>query len=283
MKVSLHLRNLPSKSNYRAEAVAAGLKAAGCTIERRHRCEVPVEGADLILQTGFQASAALRYAIAEGLPYIIAEGPAFRHLPGIDVDTWISWGYGGLMGGAWHPPRDGQELWVPRLGAQRTSGRQIIFCQKPNDHSIRGTVTSHIAWLEKQLDDYPNAEVRPHPLMWEGELEPITTVMDECHHAITYTSTAGVEALIEGAVSHPDHWGSPAYNVTDRREWLQDLVWQNFSNENMRRAFAGKYILSGFEEARERARQGKQEHPRDKNLDMTWQYSPKIVERIEAC
>lgn len=278
LKVSVHLRHHPGATNFRARAVAAGLAAAGATVVELHRAVRPCPDADLVIQTGLQASQAMRVAIEEGIPYIIAECPAYRHIPQINNDTWVSWGYGGLMGGAWHPEAPKATLWKPRLKPIKRSGEQVIFCQKSNDHSLRGG--NHDAWIEKKLIEWPDAIVRPHPLMWKDELEPVADVLRRCYHAITYSSTAGVEALIEGCVSHPEHWGSSAYNVFDRRKWWHELSYQHFTKEMMASKPVGQHIISGFEEARARAQAGQQEFPRDKNANPVWKYSDAIEKRI---
>ena len=243
-----------------------------------HRSQRPCRNADIVLQTGFQSSQALRTAIAEEIPYIIAECPAYRHLDGIGNDSHINWGYGGLMGGAWHPEPEKKQLWTPELKPTRTGDKTLIICQKSNDHSLRGH--NHDEWIEKKLLEYPEATVRPHPIMWAVELPDID--WSEWDRVITYSSTAGAEALIEGCQSDPEHWGSPAYKVTDRKAWIRALSYQNFTKEMMASSFVGKHIMSGFEEARERAEQGLQETPRDKRDMKGWCYSPKIEERINA-
>ena len=180
------------------------------------------------------------------------------------------------MGGAWHPDAQKQTLWTPELKRIRTGDRTMIICQKQNDHSLRGH--DHDAWIEKQLERLPEAAVRPHPLMWPTPLPPIRWA--DWDRVVTYSSTAGAEALIEGCQSDPEHWGSTAYRVTNRTEWLHELSYQNFTKEMMASSFVGHHIVSGFEQARERARQGLQEFPRDKQAMKAWKYSEAIEERI---
>jgi hypothetical protein len=144
-------------------------------------------------------------------------------------------------------------------------GAVVVFGQKPNDHSLRGD--DHVAWIKDKLGRNVDAEFRHHPLMSAGGLllmEPLDQVLDRCSLAITYSSTVGAEALIAGCVSYPDCKQSTAYNVTDREQWIHDLSWHNFTLEEFATPKVAKYILSGFQEAWDRAERGGQEHPRGK-------------------
>ena len=264
-------------------SVARGLEAAGATIVRKGREDLPTFGTDLVLQTGMGPTPALMGAAASGVPYIIAENPWYRHLSAVTTMTWVSWGYNGLCGGAWYPPTPKEELWVPALEPLREEGKTIIFGQKLKDHSMRGT--DHEAWLEKMMALYPEAELRPHPLMVKQTLQPLKEALDGCKEAITYTSTVGAEALINGSVSKPYHWGSSAYDVDDREEWMHDLSWRHFTKEFMASVVVGRHILAGFEEARERARRGLLETPTihcPQQLKNCYQYNQTIRERIDG-
>ncbi len=273
MQVSLHLITRKNKSgtNRRAHLVAAALDRAGCEISILDRDARPLDNADLIVQTGFAPTAALKAAVDRRLPYIIAECPVFRHDPAINYNNWVSWGYNGLCGTAFHPPAPSEELWKPELLPMKTEGPAIIFAQKPNDRSLRGQ--DHSAWIIDKLAQYPDAEFRPHPLMHPSpdKMEPIVDALDRCYHAITYTSTAGAEAILRGCVSFPEHPGSWGWQGNWNREaWLHERSWHGFPDEQfIDDKRVGTYILSGYDEARERARQGLVEIPRLKlTVDM---------------
>ena len=273
LRVSMHLRDGENKTNLGAVALATGLELAGAEIVKLSRTQPLAPGADIMLQTGFGGTVPIRQAIAEGIPYLMAEAPAYRHLSKIVVEEWVSYGWGGLMGGAYHTPAPSIPRWAPELKPMKTSGATIIFAQKRSDHSLRGV--DHDVWLREMLALYPEAEFRPHPLMCPPDAvqEPIRDVLKRCYQAITYTSTAGAEALIEGCVSNAAHPGSSAYRVKDRREWLHQLSWQNFPMVYAATRQIGKHILEGYEMAKWRAEVGLQEHPREKLTEQMWQYN----------
>jgi hypothetical protein len=281
VRVSLHLRPNQSLTNERVLALGRGLELAGCTLVQRGRNDPMASGTDIVLQSGIGGSHALRQAIDDGIPYLIAESPAYRHISDVTQEAWVSYGYGGLMGGAFHTPAPKAERWKPTLKPMKTEGATIIFAQKSNDHSLRTQV--HDEWLQVKLIQFPNAEFRAHPLMTPKyrTQEPIREALLRCGTAITYTSTAGTEALIEGCVSKPEHWGSSAYGVKDREAWLHELSWQNFPFATAATCAVGKHILAGFEIAKVRAESGQQEVPRDKAKLQIWQYNiddPRVEE-----
>ena len=168
------------------------------------------------------------------------------------------------MGGAFHTPAPDIERWAPELKRMKTDGPTIIFAQKSNDHSLRGH--DHDKWLQEKLIEFPDAEFRSHPLMTSqyATQEPLSDVLLRCGRAITYSSTAGTEALIEGCISEPEHPGASAYQVKDRRAWLHELSWQNFPFDMAATAAVGKHILEGYEVAKIRAQNGQQEDARVK-------------------
>jgi hypothetical protein len=133
----------------------------------------------------------------------------------------------------------------------------------PADHAMRDT--DHDAWIQAKLDEYPDAEFRPHPKMVPpGSLEPLQDVFDRTLMAITYNSNVGHEALVEGCRSYPEHYGSLAYDYADRETWLHEVSWTFGHHSELASRRFGQHILSGFEEAREHARNGVVERPRPK-------------------
>ncbi len=102
--------------------------------------------------------------------------------------------------------------------------------------------------------------------------EPLSSVLDRCRRAITYTSTVGAEALIAGCISNPEGEGSVAFGIDrwSRAQWLHDLSWKQFRHEEYKDKNIAGWIMSGYDEARERAKDGLLEHPReklDRNID----------------
>ena len=259
MKVSVHLRSGPNLTNWRSECLANALEPY-CTVVRRDRSE-GIEDADLMIQTGFARSVALLDAIDKGIPYLIAEAPFWRDF--YPVDKAISWGYNGLAGGAWAPPPPEEESPKPELLPMKAHDEPVLIIgQKPTDHSLRGT--DHVQWILDRRREIPGADFRPHPLMVKpGTLEPLDTCLRKYGRVVTFTSTVGAEALVYGCHSQPWHRGSIAYGVTDRERWHHELSWRQAYADSISPSMV-ENILSGLDEARDRAIQGLVERPRDR-------------------
>ena len=127
IRVSCHLRRDGSPTNFRAQAVAAGLQAAGCIVTYRSRLSPPPLDTDIVLQTGFGRTTALTHAIGRGIPYIVAELHPYRTMPD-SLTEWVSFGYGGLMGGAYHPKAPDELVWMPELQTVKTDGSDHHIC-----------------------------------------------------------------------------------------------------------------------------------------------------------
>jgi len=258
MKVSVHLRSGSNKTNTRSEALADALEAAGHKIVRVPRGE-SLPDVDLVVQTGFAKSPALMGAIDKGIPYIIMEAPFWRDF--YDLMDASSWGYNGLAGGAWTPPPPSDERPKPDLKPMKDSGKTLIIGQKPTDHSLRGS--DHVEWILHTRASLPEADFRPHPLMVpERTLEPIRDAPVPYRRVVTYTSTVGAEALVEGCEVRADHRSSLVSGVTNREQWHHELSWRQAPNSRLHQLVP--YILSGYEEARGRIREGQCEIPREK-------------------
>ena len=162
MKIAVALRDGPNLTNPRSECLIGPLEAEGHEVKRIGRGEV-VKGADLLIQTGFAGSRALKSMIDQRLPYIIMEAPFWRDY--YDVHASSSWGYNGLAGGAWAPSPPDEERPKPELKPMKAgTGPTIIIGQKPTDHSLRGS--DHVKWILDVRSEVPEADFRPHPLMW---------------------------------------------------------------------------------------------------------------------
>jgi hypothetical protein len=201
-------------------------------------------------------------AIDSGIPYLIAEAPHFRCFDQIDTYEWSSYGYCGFTGNALWADTPEDVRWHPDVLPMREKGSQAaIVGQKPNDHSLRGA--DHVAWLRRKLEEHPNAEFRPSPLMVQGGLEPIMDFYNRIDKVIAHVSTLANEACLLG-IPYEVEKGSIAFNVKDRRQWAHDISWRHFSHDTMATTRIGKHILSGYEQALHRARNGGQEIPREK-------------------
>ena len=213
-----------------------------------------------MIQTGFARSTAILSAIYQEIPYLIMEAPIFRdEYPMMGASTFT---YNGLQAGGTRPKAPEQERKKPKL-LDGHDGKTIIIGQKPMDHSLRGS--DHIAWLQEKMDEYPEAELRHHPLMVPKDtLEPIAVALSKCRRTISHTSTASVDSLIAGCEAICEHPANEAYGVGNREEWLHQLSWLNFTHGELARAEIAEWILSGYEQAEAEAEKGNQEIPREK-------------------
>lgn len=261
MKIAVALRSGPNQTNVRSECIISALKAEGHDVRIMDRAEV-VKGADLLIQTGFAPSNALVSQIDQRMPYIIMEAPFWRDY--YDVHGASSWGYNGLAGGAWAPSPPDEARPKPELQPIKAgTGPTIIIGQKPTDHSLRGS--NHVEWIRNVRAEIPEADFRPHPLMVSPDsLEPIDEVLKRYVRVVTFTSTVGCEALVAGCQVRADHPTSLAYGVDRERRcgWHHSLSWRQSTHDRFGELIP--YILSGYEEARDRADRGLVEIPRAK-------------------
>ena len=277
MIVSVHLRAGFNRTNWRSECIARALEDAGNSVVYRGRGE-GIGNADLMIQTGFGSSSALMSAIDTKTPYIIMEAPVFRS---DDLMTYASWGYNGLMGGAWRPDAPTEEREKPILMPEHGGG-QLIIGQKPTDHSLRGT--DHVDWIVKKRLALPEADFRPHPLMvGKGTMAPIEEALRDYGEVFTYSSTVGTDAVVAGCKAFADSEHSPLRSYTgDREAYIHDLSWWQAHHTEYHRLVP--HILSGYDEARARMAEGHCELPRGRvdGQAITRQYYKRVVPRAHG-
>ena len=245
MKVAVHLRGGPNRTNVRSEAITDGLYEAGHHVEFLPRHEVS-KTADLVIQTGFCGTNALRGAIDRRVPYLIMEAPPFRTL--CPWESWSSWGYNGIAGGAYRPEAPDEPRPTPSTSPRKETGDTLIIGQKPTDHSLRGS--DHVGWLEAKLRESPRAKLRHHPLM----VDPPCTIeeaLDGVQSVITYTSTVGVDAAVAGCKVIVEGPGSWWIQGIEREAHLHALSWAAFTHDEYRTRRVAEHILSGYDAARE--------------------------------
>lgn len=278
MKIACALRKAQNMTNGRCQCLANGLKAAGYDVTYIGRPE-SVEGYDLLIQTAFVGSYALKDAIERRIPYIIMESPLWRgdsEAEREDLEcSHVSYCYNGLVGGGYHPDPLDEPRPHPELQPMKTEGDTIIFGQKPSDHSLRSS--DHVTWVAEKMKEYPDADFRHHPVMTTERFhrEDIGDALKRCHRAITYSSTVGVEALIAGCISEPDFPGSAAAGgMADREAWIHKLSYWNFDMTEFLDPQIVNYIMSGYDEALALAEAGEVEHPRAKvnRIDVMQEY-----------
>lgn len=251
MRIAAYVRGNASRTNERVTHFGDALGARLSTRERPIEC-------DLAIQAGFQISPAMEDAMERGIPIIILENPCWHFG---DKPASYVWGYNGLNGRSWAPPTPAEERYHPVLEPWKpiNSMDTVIFGQVEHDKSLRGG--DIYAWIENMQKAYPYAEVREHPVMLDRDelehLEPFESVLMRCSHAITFSSTAGAEAVIQGITTEVYHDGSWAWPVRggkcDRREWIHDLSWRHWTTD---KPVDVKWILSGYDEALAKAQRG---------------------------
>ena len=258
MKVVAGLRVGANKTNMRSEALTWALRDAGHSTDTIGRDTPLPPHTDLYVQSGFAPSVSLQSAIDQRVPYIIMEAPVFRSF---DLEHYSSWGYNGLMGGAWRPTAPEAPRERPELQPMH-EGPQLIIGQKPTDHSLRGH--DHVDWILNKRVLLPEADFRPHPLMvLEGTLEPIEVVLQRYGEVYTYSSTVGVDAIIAGCKAYADSEHSLLQCYTGCRDtYTAQLSW--FQAHHNKYNELTEYILSGYDEARARMQSGEYEEPRGK-------------------
>lgn len=231
-------------------------------------------GGDAIVVWGWKPTRPeTKRAIQDGVPVIVLENVLWNR-----TTTWDTFSvcWNGLHGGGWIPEPGKADRYHPELKPWK-SGREkriTIFGQLPYDASLRGFDME--AWLqvtERELSIlYPGREVvvRPHPASfpsWEGTL-PNNETLQECFDrtdlAVTFSSTTGGEAVIEGIPTITLHPGSLAWDVSahrlnaapytpDREEWIRKMSYRHW---HVSEAFDGEWFMSEYDRALAQARRG---------------------------
>lgn len=218
-------------------------------------------GANLYVQHGFKLNPGLRSAIESRIPFVILDHGYFD--PRIDKFSISINGFHGLsmkvdeIEGLPKRPR-------PLIQDWREPGEYVyVFGQLPGDRACRGQNME--TWPTKTAQDAAEAflrpaKVRPHPKMlssWEKPLAAVQSVWEECHVAVTWTSTVAVQAVIAGVPVVALHPANPAYDVAahdfarmrmpGRSAWLHDLSYRQYGFDELDEAIA--YIQLGYPKA----------------------------------
>lgn len=149
----------------------------------------------------------------------------------------------------------------------RVSGRNIVLCgQVPQDASV-----DHIdihEWLIDAREKIKNRTerhivFRPHPLAKGNRLDgcgfsqrSLAEDLREAHCCVTFNSNSAVEAVIEGVPAFAFDVGSMALSVAntdwdkiespelpDRKQWLNDLAYTQWTPEEMRKGVAWNHLF----------------------------------------
>ncbi len=226
------------------------IKHVGDQLGAEYRLRTDPVICDLAIQHGYRDSGSLGFCQDNGIPCIITEIGVWQN-PG---EFTYGWGYNGLNGLAFVPEPPAERRCKPDLKPYKgCDGITTVFGQTPGDKALRGC--DIYKWALRMLKVHPGAEYRPHPMLLDipGTAEPLEDVFARTTLAVTYSSTTGAEALIEGISTYAEHPGSYAYQVEDREEWLHRLSYRMI---DMGKEIPVEYILSGYEEALSRAEEG---------------------------
>jgi hypothetical protein len=219
-----------------------------------------------VITAGFQITEANRDAMDRGIPIIILENPVWYEGNRMEYYTWA---YNGLHGLGTLPTPPERSRPHPKLKPWKDwqSGRITVFGQVPTDKAVRGNDMQ--LWKQTVQAALPNSEFREHPIMipskYHNQMEPLSRCFEETSLAVTYTSTIGAEAVINGIPTIACHAGSLAYpmathNLSDepitpcREEWIHNLSWRQWS---IHEELDTEYILRGYDEAYADAQAGR--------------------------
>jgi hypothetical protein len=191
-------------------------------------------------------------------------------------------------------PTDRWELMSEELGLRlkpyRREGRHVLIVgQNPGDASLRGA--DIFDWMHKTatkarwVTDRPIV-VRPHPVTPEAMMReferrfaafegivvdypptrPVRAVLEDCWVLLAYSSSATIDAFIEGVPCITASPANMAWPVSDheldrieqptlfaREQWLSDLAYAQWSVEEMRAGAVWRHLRPAVIRAREPA------------------------------
>lgn len=233
------------------------------------RAESPANDADvhgdLVVMWGWRRPDLVAKAAQARVPILVLE---HGHLP--PRNEWVSMGIGGLSGLATYADPDNgdrfDQHWGHLLSPWRNRpGRVLVIGQCEGDASLHCAKSKE--WAAGAMAKYQGAGhhvvYRPHPKSrrddWPLGVEiedgvPLDVALESTALCVTYTSTAGVEAVLAGVPVVTCHPGSMAWPVTshgllaspvfpDRRPWAAKLAWTQFSPTEIASGFALASLL----------------------------------------
>jgi hypothetical protein len=273
MRVIGAIRGNGSATDLRVEAVT-GLFDGQTAPRSDHR------DCDLLIQAGFQQSPALKRQMALKKPFLILENPTFRT---VSPETGavgpsegrFSVGFNGLHGGSWLPtPKTPIFRPYPAIQPWRdpAEGSKIyVYGQMNDDRALRGLDMAR--WLEEQRERlqkcWPDRQIviRKHPKMyssWESKPPPLEETFPDTYLSFSWTSTAGVDAVLAGVQHTALHPGSLVYGhwIDGDNRWplASRLAHSNWSlTEDLKPL--RDLLIAGYDEARSRAAAGDYDDP----------------------
>lgn len=239
MKALIHV-NAMEHQRAHAAAMAAGLIRHGVEV-RYGTWDVP-EPCDVAVVWGAKQSR----VFAAGRPVLVMER---GHLPDRMLMTSVGWGDLGRRGRYPTAP-DGGARWQARYAGlmqpwATRQGYALIIGQVPGDAALRGLDIA--AWVEQVAATLGargwTVRFRPHPLAARPGA-PLAEDLAGAAIAVTFNSTAGVEAVLAGVPTvtldaGAMAWPVAAHALSDpptrpaREAWAWDLAWTQWSVEEI--------------------------------------------------
>ena len=207
------------------------------------RDQVTPLDADLLIQWGFKPTKSLMSAIDRGIPYIIFD---LGYFDGGRMGRF-SMSYNGFHGTALDVPDvlDRAPRPHPEILDWQEGGRRVIVAgQMPLDQSLRGQDIE--SWMGRAATEASEVfklpvHKRVHPKMlnpWEPPPPPLIQDLLDCACLVTWTSTAAVQALVQGVPVVAQHPGSMAFPIASysmkvrtppgREGWAHKLSWREW-------------------------------------------------------
>jgi hypothetical protein len=258
MKAAIHVNHAEHQRTH-AGWMAEGLKRHGIATEFAP-ANVPV-ACDFAVIWGWKQQGVIR----AGRPILVMER---GHLQ--DRMVWTSCGWNGLGRRATYAAVDDggvrfREYWGALMQPWREAraGTALILGQCPGDAALHGT--DLVAWATRCASVLAKSGwdvvFRPHPLQVrrglaqcppDARLSRNADIGDDLKDAavaVTFNSTAGVEAILAGVPVVAMDEGSMAWDVAghgfaeigrkpDRTEWAHRLAWCQFSEGEIATGFA---------------------------------------------
>ncbi len=198
---------------------------------------------------------------ANGRPWLCLEAGYINGNTGdyhVDRRRFISTGWCGMHGRAYPTPVRPSDRWDAlniELVPWRMGGRYaLILGQHPGDAASAGCRPDEIT--EQALSVYDKVRVRPHPLL-NPNLRTLADDLEGARVAITWNSTAAVEAVIAGIPTVTLDEGSIAWPVTShvvgetytgsREMWCYNLAYRQWTHDELRSGEAWETIKHGID------------------------------------
>ena len=272
MKIVVHQRR------HARGAQAARALAEGCQV---HGHTVTVTGAERVTPGEWDAAIIwsanelLRSYTRRGVPVLVAENGYVG-----DRAEWTSLGWGGLNGEADFLSRDvPPDRWLryfpdalkPWRGV--TAGPVLLVGQVEGDRSLAGQ--SAAVWAYRMIDELRAlgrpVVYRPHPLRPSSpgphgvrrDTGPLEASLAAAAAVVTFSSTVGVQAVLEGIPTYTAHrismaWPVAAHSLADlwtlpepaRGPWAAGLAYSQWTHAELESGEAWAHIGAYVEQER---------------------------------